>query len=83
MEAEAPTQKQAAQELQRLIDETFDQLSRKAKEVQADYDTKTKRGQDQEAQAKWEAKIREWLADKGPTALSVLALNLKPAVFDG
>ncbi|HAF71019.1 MAG: hypothetical protein XD60_0416 [Acetothermia bacterium 64_32] len=63
LEAEAPTQKEAAEELQKLIDETFDQVSRKAEQVQADYDLETAHGQDQEAQRDWEAKIREWLAD--------------------
>jgi len=63
LEAEAPTQKEAAEELQRLVDETLDQISRKVEQVQAEYDRETAHGQDQEAQAEWEAKIREWLAD--------------------
>jgi len=61
--AEAPTQEQAAAELRRLIERTYESVVQKAEQVQTDYDRETAHGQDQEKQEAWSRKIQEWLAD--------------------
>jgi len=61
--AEAPTQEQAAAELRRLIERTYNSVVQKAEQVQTDYDRETAHGQDQEKQEAWGRKIQEWLAD--------------------
>ena len=44
--AEAPTQEQAAAELRRLIERTYNSVVQKAEQVQTDYDRETAHGQD-------------------------------------
>ncbi|MFH1609338.1 MAG: hypothetical protein ABID40_01745 [Candidatus Bipolaricaulota bacterium] len=63
LEATGDTEKEAEENLDKKLKDTFDKVNKKCDEVQDQYDKETDHGRDANKQKEWDKNIGDWLAD--------------------